>query len=101
MRRVFSNFGDDLAYNLATLRKPAGIVLSLLFLAISVLESPLRAQQQPDAAHMSQLAENKSLSTAQNVEHGLAIDPKNTTAIVLKRDRVGSSRQSPVFATLR
>jgi TolB-like protein len=45
-----------LAYNLVILRKPAGIVLSLLFLAISVLESPLQAQQQPGAAHVSQLA---------------------------------------------
>jgi Flp pilus assembly protein TadD/TolB-like protein len=51
----FSDSGDDLAYNLVTLRKPAGIVLSLLFLAISVLESPLQAQQQPGAARVSRL----------------------------------------------
>jgi Tfp pilus assembly protein PilF/TolB-like protein len=43
------------AYNLVTLRKPAGIVLSLLFLAISVLEAPLQAQQQSGAARVSRL----------------------------------------------
>jgi len=44
-----------LAYNLLTLRKPVGIVLSLLFLA--VIACPLRssAQQQPNAAHVSRL----------------------------------------------
>jgi len=44
-----------LAYNLVTLRKPAGIVLSLLFLAISVLEAPLQAQQQSGSARVSRL----------------------------------------------
>jgi Flp pilus assembly protein TadD/TolB-like protein len=44
-----------LAYNLITLRKPAGIVLSLLFLAISVLEAPLQAQQQSAPARVSRL----------------------------------------------
>lgn len=44
-----------MAYNLVILRKPAGIVLSLLFLAASVLESPLQAQQRPGAARVSQL----------------------------------------------
>ncbi|HEY2913014.1 MAG TPA: hypothetical protein VGK21_06620 [Candidatus Angelobacter sp.] len=67
------------------MRKPAGIVLSLLFLAISVLESPLKAQQQPDATRVSQLAENKSHSTAQNVEHALALDTRNAAAIALER----------------
>jgi Tfp pilus assembly protein PilF/TolB-like protein len=46
---------SKVAYNLITLRKPAGIVLSLLFLAISVLEIPLQAQQQPGTARVSQL----------------------------------------------
>ncbi|HEY2361286.1 MAG TPA: hypothetical protein VGK36_09235 [Candidatus Angelobacter sp.] len=68
------------------MRKPAGIVLSLLFLAISVLESPLKAQQQPDAARVSQLVENKSTSTAQNVEHALALDPANAATVALKRE---------------
>jgi Tfp pilus assembly protein PilF/TolB-like protein len=44
-----------LAYNLLILRKPAGIVLSLLFLAISVLEAPLKAQQQSGPARVSRL----------------------------------------------
>jgi len=95
MRRAFSDFGDGLAYNLVTLRKPTGIVLSLLFLAISVLE----AQQQPGAARVNLLAENKSSSAAQNIEHSLALDPKNAAAIALKRDI--ASGKSPVFATLR
>ena len=43
------------AYNLLTLRKPAGIVLSLLFLALSVLEAPLQAQQQTGPARVSRL----------------------------------------------
>jgi tetratricopeptide (TPR) repeat protein len=42
-------------YNLLTLRKPAGIVLSLLFLALSVLEAPLQAQQQSGPARVSRL----------------------------------------------
>lgn len=54
-RRVFSDSGDGLAYNLVILGKPAGIVLSLLFLAASVLELPIQAQQQPGAARVSQL----------------------------------------------
>ena len=44
-----------MAYNLLILRKPVGIVLSLLLLAISVLEAPIQAQQQPGAARVSQL----------------------------------------------
>ena len=44
-----------MAYNLLILRKPAGIVLSLLLLAILVLEVPIQAQQQPSAARVSQL----------------------------------------------
>src|SRR5580765_8161922 len=42
-------------YNLLTLRKPAGIVLSLLFLALSELEAPLQAQQQSGPARVSRL----------------------------------------------
>lgn len=86
MRRVFSDFGDDLAYNLVTLRKPAGIVLSLLFLAISVLKSPLQAQQQFDAARVSLLAENKSSSAPQNADRALALDPTNDAVAALKPD---------------
>lgn len=44
-----------MAYNLVILRKPAGIVLSLLLLAISVLEKPIQAQQQPGAVRVSRL----------------------------------------------
>jgi tetratricopeptide (TPR) repeat protein len=44
-----------LAYNLLTLRKPAGIVLSLLFLALLMLELPLKAQQQSSPARVSRL----------------------------------------------
>src|SRR3954451_23499671 len=46
---------SKLAYNLGTLRKPAGIVLSLLLLA--ALAVPLRclAQQQPDPVRASRL----------------------------------------------
>src|SRR6476646_2310466 len=47
--------GAILAYNLVTLRKPAGIVLSLLFLALSLLEAPLQAQQQSGPARVSRL----------------------------------------------
>src|SRR6476646_7791944 len=47
--------GAILAYNLLTLRKPAGIVLSLLFLGLSVLEAPLRAQRQSGPARVSRL----------------------------------------------
>jgi Flp pilus assembly protein TadD len=32
------------------------------------------------------LAENKSTSAAQNVDHALALDPANATAVALKRD---------------
>jgi Flp pilus assembly protein TadD/TolB-like protein len=46
---------SNLAYNLVTLRKPAGIVLSLLFLAISALIAPLQAQQQTGPARVSRL----------------------------------------------
>jgi len=68
------------------LRKPAGIVLSLLFLAISVLESPLQAQQQPGAARVNLLAENKSPSAAQNADRALVLDRTNTIAAALKPD---------------
>src|SRR5438270_2622447 len=44
-----------LAYNLLTLRKPAGIVLSLLFLALMLLDSHLQAQQQSSPARVSRL----------------------------------------------
>jgi Flp pilus assembly protein TadD/TolB-like protein len=44
-----------LAYNLGTLRKPAGIVLSLLFLAVSALHAPLMARQQTADARVSRL----------------------------------------------
>jgi len=81
MRRVFSDSGDGLAYNLVILRKPAGIVLSLLFLAISVLESPLQAQQQPGAARVNLLAENKSSSAARNADRALALNPTNAAAL--------------------
>ena len=47
--------GAILAYNLLTLRKPAGIVLSLLFLALLVLTSSLQAQQQSSPARVSRL----------------------------------------------
>jgi hypothetical protein len=46
---------SNLAYNLVTLRKPAGFVLSLLFLAISALVAPLLAQQQAGPARVSRL----------------------------------------------
>jgi hypothetical protein len=46
---------SKLAYNLLTLRKPAGIVLSLLFMAISALEMPLQAQQQSGPGRVSRL----------------------------------------------
>jgi TolB-like protein len=46
---------SKLAYNLLTLRKPAGIVLSLLFMAISALEMPLQAQQQSGPVRVSRL----------------------------------------------
>jgi Flp pilus assembly protein TadD/TolB-like protein len=46
---------SKVAYNLVTLRKPAGIVLSLLFLAISVLEPPLQGQQQSGPGRVSRL----------------------------------------------
>ena len=32
------------------------------------------------------LAENKSASAAQNVDHALALDPANAAAVALKRD---------------
>ena len=54
-QRLTERDGAILAYNLITLRKPPGIVLSLLFLAISVLEAPLQAQQQSAPARVSRL----------------------------------------------
>jgi len=83
---VFSDSGDGLAYNLVILRKPAGIVLSLLFLAASVLKSPLQAQQQSGVARVSLLAENKSSSAAQNADRALVLDRTNTIAAALKPD---------------
>ncbi len=83
---IFGDSGDGLAYNLVILRKSAGIVLSLLFLAASMLEPPLQAQQQPDATRVTLLAESKSSSVAQNVEHALTLDPANVAAAALKRD---------------
>jgi tetratricopeptide (TPR) repeat protein len=43
------------AYNLITLRKPAGIVLSLLFLAAAAVSLLARAQQPAAPAHVSRL----------------------------------------------
>jgi hypothetical protein len=102
-------------YNLTTLRKPAGIVLSLLFLAAWTFSSS--AQQHPGTARVSRLrliipfeniarmslklqptpdaylliarldlAENKSASAAQNLDHALVLDPANAAAAALKRD---------------
>ena len=102
---------SKVAYNLTTLRKPAGIVLSLLFLAASTV--PFSGQQHPGPARMSRLlliipfenivrmslklqptpdaylliarldlAENKSASAAQNLDHPLP--PAN--AFGLKHD---------------
>ena len=102
---------SKVAYNLTTLRKPAGIVLSLLFLAACTV--PSSGQQHPGPICMSRLlliipfeniarmslklqptadaylliagldlAENKSASAAQNLDHPLA--PAN--AFALKHD---------------
>ena len=102
-----------MAYNLTTLRKPAGIVLSLLFLAAWAV--PSSGQQHPGPARVRwlsliipfentvcmslrwqltadtylvmprlDLAENKSASAAQNFNHALVLDPANAAA--LKRD---------------
>jgi tetratricopeptide (TPR) repeat protein len=46
---------SKVAYNLLTLRKPAGIVLSLLFLAALAVAPPSSAQQQPGPARVSRL----------------------------------------------
>src|ERR1044071_9613371 len=46
---------SKLAYNLVTLRKPAGIVLSLLFLAALAIAPPSSAQQQPGPVRVSRL----------------------------------------------
>src|SRR5262249_38390908 len=43
------------AYNLITLRKPAGIVLSLLFLAVLAVPLLVRAQQPDAPVHVSRL----------------------------------------------
>jgi hypothetical protein len=51
MRTVLC-FRSNVAYNLLILRKPVGIVLSLLLLALA---APLSAQQVPSAAHVSRL----------------------------------------------
>jgi Flp pilus assembly protein TadD/TolB-like protein len=52
MRTVLC-FRSKVAYNLLTLRKPAGIVLSLLFLAAWAV--PFSGQQQPSPARVSRL----------------------------------------------
>jgi hypothetical protein len=84
------------------LRKPAGIVLSLLFLAASVLELPLQAQQQPDAARVNLLAENKSSSAAYNADRALALAPTNAAAAFTKaRHSIRSRGQSIVSTSLR
>jgi hypothetical protein len=99
------------AYNLTTLRKPAGIVLSLLFLAAwtvpfsgqqhpgpicvsrllliipfeNIVRMSVKVQPTPDAYLVMarlDLAENKSASAAQNLDHPLA--PAN--AFALKHD---------------
>jgi hypothetical protein len=103
------------AYNLVTLRKPAGIVLSLLFLAAWAV--PSLAQQHPGPIRVSRLlliipfgnivrtslklkptsyafevmarldlAESKPASAAQNLDHALALDPANVAAAALNRD---------------
>src|SRR3954451_14890301 len=46
---------SKLAYNLGTLRKPAGIVLSLLLLAALAVPVRCLAQQQPDPVRASRL----------------------------------------------
>src|SRR5579859_172218 len=46
---------SKVAYNLVTLRKPAGIVLSLLFLAALAVATPSSAQQQPGPVRVSRL----------------------------------------------
>ena len=96
----FQRFRDDLAYNLVTLRKPVGIVLSLLFMAMTVLKTPLQAHQQPDA--VEPLAENKSPLTAQMLNMLWLFDMRDTAAIALERAIAsGVGRQSRVFAPLR
>jgi hypothetical protein len=114
MRTVLC-LGSKVAYNLTTLRKPAGIVLSLLFLAAWTV--PFSGQQHPGPARMSRLlliipfenivrmslklqptpdaylliarldlAEDKSAFAAQNLDHALVLDPANAAAAALKRD---------------
>jgi hypothetical protein len=102
---------SKVAYNLSTLRKPAGIVLSLLFLAIwtvpfsgqqhlgpicvsrllliisfeNIVRMSLKLQPTPDAYLVMarlDMAKNKSASAAQNLDHPLA--PAN--AFALKHD---------------
>ena len=105
---------SKVAYNLTTLRKPVGIVLSLLFLAAGAV--PFSGQQHPGAARVSRLlliipfenivrmslklqptpdaylvmaqldlAEDKSASAEQNLDHAL-VHPANAAAAALKRD---------------
>lgn len=121
---------SKVAYNLTTLRKPAGIVLSLLFLAASTV--PFSGQQHPGPARMSRLLliipfENtvrmslklqptadvypvmaqldlevsKSASAAQNFDHALALDPANAFGAALKRLQIGNFGQSNISASLR
>jgi hypothetical protein len=102
---------SKVAYNLSTLRKPAGIVLSLLFLAAWAV--PFSGQQHPGSARVSRLlliipfentarmplklqptadaflimarldlAEDKFASAAQNLDHALAA----ANAFALKPD---------------
>ena len=51
----FQSLKSKLAYNLLTLRKLVGIVLSLLFMAMLVVEAPLTAQQPAARARISRL----------------------------------------------
>jgi hypothetical protein len=102
---------SKVAYNLITLRKPAGIVLSLPFLAAStvpfsgqqhhgparmsrllliipfenIVRNSLKLQPTPDAYLVMvrlDLGENKSASAAQNLDNPLA----PTNAFALKHD---------------
>jgi hypothetical protein len=103
------------AYNLTTLRKPAGIVLSPLLLAARAV--PFSARQHPGPACVSRLlliiplentvlmslklqltpaaylsmlrldlAESKSASAAQNIDLALALKTANAFGAALKRD---------------
>src|SRR5438270_846312 len=114
---------SKVAYNLTTLRKPAGIVLSLLFLAAWTV--PFSGQQHPGAARVSRLLliipfENtvrmslklqptadvylvmaqldlevsKSASAAQNLDPALTLEPANAFGAALKRLQIGNFGQA-------